>query len=38
MTGIPSNLFSGDHKPGQANGQGFKHLWWVATPGLKKAA
>jgi predicted lipoprotein with Yx(FWY)xxD motif len=36
--GHPLYLFSGDHKPGQANGQGFKHLWWVATPGLKPLA
>ncbi len=31
-------MFSGDHKPGVANGQGYNKLWWVATPGLKATA
>jgi predicted lipoprotein with Yx(FWY)xxD motif len=27
-----------DKKPGQAHGQGFKKIWWVATPGLTPLA
>ena len=29
--------FSGDSAPGQANGQGFKGVWFVATPSLAAA-
>ncbi|EQD70605.1 hypothetical protein B1B_04904, partial [mine drainage metagenome] len=32
--GHPVYVFSGDTAPGQANGEGFLHLWYVATPSL----
>ena len=35
--GHPLYTFSSDKKPGQATGQGFKGLWWVATPVLTAA-
>lgn len=30
--------YSGDSSPGQTNGEGLLHEWWVATPGLKAAS
>jgi predicted lipoprotein with Yx(FWY)xxD motif len=35
--GHPLYLYAGDKAAGQANGQGFKGVWWVATPSLKDA-
>lgn len=35
--GHPLFRFGADKKPGQLLGQGFKKLWWAATPALKAA-